>query len=118
MSDAIYMLYERVHQSICISPQMLLLLTYRSLCCRIPVGPDEHYSILFSLTMFPRQNADYIVANDVTRIDSGFGTDTNTVVVIGKENYINHFDNMTKKELATKLFETLLDHEEDVQHVR
>jgi phosphopantothenoylcysteine decarboxylase / phosphopantothenate---cysteine ligase len=65
-----------------------------------------------------KKNADYIVANDVTRIDSGFGTDTNTVVVIGKENYINHFDNMTKKELATKLFETILDHEVDVQHVR
>lgn len=65
-----------------------------------------------------KKNADYIVANDVTRVDSGFGTDTNTVVVIGKENYIHHFDNMTKKELATQLFKTILTHEEDVQHVR
>ena len=65
-----------------------------------------------------KKNADYIVANDVTRVDSGFGTDTNTVVVIGKENYIQHFDNMTKKELATQLFKTILAHEEDVQHVR
>ena len=65
-----------------------------------------------------KKNADYIVANDVTRVDSGFGTDTNTVVVIGKENFIQHFDNMTKKELATQLFKTILAHEEDVQHVR
>lgn len=65
-----------------------------------------------------KKNADYIVANDVTREDSGFGTDTNTVVVIGKENYSKHFENMTKKELATKLFETIMEREKDVQHVR
>ncbi|HSO57976.1 MAG TPA: bifunctional phosphopantothenoylcysteine decarboxylase/phosphopantothenate--cysteine ligase CoaBC [Paenisporosarcina sp.] len=65
-----------------------------------------------------KKNADYIVANDVTREDSGFGTDTNTVVVIGKENYIQHFENMTKKALATQLFKTILAHEKDIQHVR
>ena len=65
-----------------------------------------------------KKNADYIVANDVTREDSGFGTDTNTVVVIGKENYSKQFENMTKKELATKLFETIMERELDVQHVR
>lgn len=65
-----------------------------------------------------KKNADYIIANDVTRADSGFGTDTNTVVVIGKENYRKHFDNMTKKELATQLFKTILAHEKELQHVR
>ena len=65
-----------------------------------------------------KKNADYIVANDVTREDSGFGKDTNTVVVIGKENYSKQFENMTKKELATKLFETIMNREKDVQHVR
>ncbi|MFC6038277.1 bifunctional phosphopantothenoylcysteine decarboxylase/phosphopantothenate--cysteine ligase CoaBC [Paenisporosarcina macmurdoensis] len=65
-----------------------------------------------------KKNADYIIANDVTRADSGFGTDTNTVVVIGKENYMKHFDNMTKKELAIQLFQTILAHEKELQHVR
>ncbi|MDX1807830.1 MAG: bifunctional phosphopantothenoylcysteine decarboxylase/phosphopantothenate--cysteine ligase CoaBC [Paenisporosarcina sp.] len=65
-----------------------------------------------------KKNADYIIANDVTRADSGFGTDTNTVVVIGKENYRKHFDNMTKKELAIQLFQTILAHEKELQHVR
>lgn len=65
-----------------------------------------------------KKNADYIVANDVTRADSGFGTDTNTVVLIGKENYVQYFDNMTKKQLAIQLFETILAHEKEVQHVR
>ena len=65
-----------------------------------------------------KKNADYIVANDVTREDSGFGTDTNTVVLIGKDNFEHHFDNMSKKQLATKLFETILAHEKDLQYVR
>jgi len=65
-----------------------------------------------------KKNADYIVANDVTREDSGFGTDTNTVVLIGNDNFEHHFDNMSKKQLATKLFETILAHEEDLQYVR
>ncbi|WP_017380810.1 bifunctional phosphopantothenoylcysteine decarboxylase/phosphopantothenate--cysteine ligase CoaBC [Paenisporosarcina sp. TG-14] len=65
-----------------------------------------------------KKNADYIVANDVTQADSGFGTDTNTVVLIGKENYVQYFDNMTKKQLAIQLFETILSHEKEVQHVR
>jgi len=65
-----------------------------------------------------KKNADYIVANDVTQSNSGFGTDTNTVTLIGKENYIQRFDNMTKKELAVRLFETILTHEKSKQHVR
>ncbi|WP_019416031.1 bifunctional phosphopantothenoylcysteine decarboxylase/phosphopantothenate--cysteine ligase CoaBC [Paenisporosarcina sp. TG20] len=65
-----------------------------------------------------KKNADYIIANDVTQADSGFGTDKNTVTVIGKENYVQHFDNMTKKELALKLFETILAHQQELQHVR
>ncbi len=65
-----------------------------------------------------KKNADYIVANDVTKTDSGFGTDTNTVTLFGKENYLQHFDNMSKKELAIQLFETILSHEKSLQHVR
>lgn len=65
-----------------------------------------------------KKNADYIVANDVTKEDSGFGIDTNTVVLIGKENYVQHFDNMTKKQLANKLFETVLAREKDLHYVR
>jgi len=65
-----------------------------------------------------KKNADYIVANDVTKADSGFGTDTNTVMLIGKENYVQHFENMPKKELAIQLFETILSHEKSLRHVR
>jgi len=65
-----------------------------------------------------KKNADYIVANDVTQPDSGFGTDTNTVVVIGKNEYERHFSNMSKKSLALELLETILENEKSKLHVR
>ncbi len=65
-----------------------------------------------------RKNADYIVANDVTQSDSGFGTDTNTVLLIGKNEFQKPFDNMPKKELATKLLLTILENEKGMNHVR
>lgn len=65
-----------------------------------------------------KKNADYIVANDVTQPDSGFGTDTNTVVVIGKDEYERHFSNMSKKSLALELLETILENEKSKLHVR
>lgn len=65
-----------------------------------------------------RKNADYIVANDVTQPDSGFGTDTNTVVVIGQNEYEKHFSNMSKKELAVELLKTIVENEKSKIHVR
>ena len=65
-----------------------------------------------------RKNADYIVANDVTQSDSGFGQDTNTVLLIGKNEFQKPFANMSKKELAIKLLLTILQHETEMNHVR
>lgn len=65
-----------------------------------------------------KKNADYIVANDVTEPGSGFGTDTNTVVLIGKNEYERHFVNMSKKELAIELLQTILVNEKSPNHVR
>lgn len=65
-----------------------------------------------------KKNADYIVANDVTEPGSGFGTDTNTVVLIGKNEYERHFVNMSKKELAIELLQTILVNEKSSNHVR
>lgn len=65
-----------------------------------------------------KKSADYIVANDVTQPDSGFGTDTNTVVVIGKNEYERHFSNMSKKSLALELLKTILENEKSKLHVR
>lgn len=65
-----------------------------------------------------KKNADYIIANDVTQPGSGFGTDTNTVVLIGKNDFEYHFSNMNKKELAIELLQTILVNEKRPNHVR
>lgn len=55
-----------------------------------------------------RKNADYIVANDVTEVGAGFNADTNTVTLIGHDDYRARFEHMPKTELAKRLFETIL----------
>lgn len=55
-----------------------------------------------------RKNADYIVANDVTEVGAGFNADTNTVTLIGHDDYRARFEHMPKIELAKRLFETIL----------
>ncbi|WP_144509302.1 bifunctional phosphopantothenoylcysteine decarboxylase/phosphopantothenate--cysteine ligase CoaBC [Bacillus sp. FJAT-22090] len=55
-----------------------------------------------------KKNADYIVANDVTETGSGFGTETNSVTLVGRNNVEMHFPHLPKKELALQLFETIM----------
>lgn len=63
---------------------------------------------LYAQGKLERKNADYIVANDVTEVGAGFNADTNTVTLIGHEHYRARFEHMPKKELAKRLFETIL----------
>ncbi|HWI49570.1 MAG TPA: bifunctional phosphopantothenoylcysteine decarboxylase/phosphopantothenate--cysteine ligase CoaBC [Rummeliibacillus sp.] len=58
-----------------------------------------------------KKNADYIVANDVSKSDRGFGTDTNTVTLVGKEDFQQAFVHLPKEELAFELFTTILKRE-------
>lgn len=58
-----------------------------------------------------KKNADYIVANDVTEEGSGFGTDTNSVILIGHD-YKQKFAQLPKKELALRLLETIAERED------
>ncbi|MFJ7970747.1 bifunctional phosphopantothenoylcysteine decarboxylase/phosphopantothenate--cysteine ligase CoaBC [Psychrobacillus sp. NPDC096389] len=55
-----------------------------------------------------KKNADYIIANDVTEAGSGFGTDTNSVTLVGKNDMEIHFDHLPKKELALQLLQTIM----------
>ncbi|WP_391208564.1 bifunctional phosphopantothenoylcysteine decarboxylase/phosphopantothenate--cysteine ligase CoaBC [Psychrobacillus sp. L4] len=55
-----------------------------------------------------KKNADYIVANDVTEEGSGFGTETNSVTLVGKHDVEMHFAHLPKKELARQLLQTIL----------
>lgn len=61
-----------------------------------------------------KKNADYIIANDVTEAGSGFGTDTNSVVLVGKHDMEMHFPQLNKQELAHQLLQTIIKLEKDV----
>ena len=52
-----------------------------------------------------KKNLDYIVANDITSKETGFGSDKNKVFVISKDNSIDEFDVMSKREVASNLFD-------------
>ena len=60
-----------------------------------------------------KKNADYIIANDVTEEGSGFGTETNAVTLVGKNDIDIHFPQTSKKELALQLFRMIIELEKD-----
>ena len=51
-----------------------------------------------------RKNLDYIVANDITVKDIGFGTEDNKVTILSKDNSPIAMDKMPKKQVARELF--------------
>lgn len=52
-----------------------------------------------------KTNLDLIVANDVTKEGSGFGTDTNEVTIINKKGGSEHLPLMSKREVADKILD-------------
>jgi phosphopantothenoylcysteine decarboxylase/phosphopantothenate--cysteine ligase len=48
---------------------------------------------------------DMIVANDITAADSGFGVDTNKVIIIDKKGKVEKLPLMTKREVADKILD-------------
>lgn len=55
------------------------------------------------------KNLDFIVANDITCSDTGFGTDDNKVIIISKDNEKLELDKMSKKEVASNIFDMILE---------
>ena len=53
------------------------------------------------------KNLDLIVANDVTALDSGFGTDTNRVVILDREGNADHLPLLSKQEVAHKILDRI-----------
>lgn len=58
-----------------------------------------------------KKNADYIVANDVSQTDRGFGTDKNTVTLVGHGDYVKSFPSLQKEALAKQLLLHILERE-------
>ncbi len=54
------------------------------------------------------KNLDYIVANNITEADAGFGTDTNRVTIIKRDGATVSLDNMSKRLVGYELFNMIL----------
>ncbi|MBW2029048.1 MAG: bifunctional phosphopantothenoylcysteine decarboxylase/phosphopantothenate--cysteine ligase CoaBC [Deltaproteobacteria bacterium] len=54
-----------------------------------------------------RKNLDMIVANDVSRSDAGFETDTNRVKILHREGHIEDLPLMTKEEVAEQVLDRI-----------
>lgn len=54
------------------------------------------------------KNLDYIVANNITEKDAGFGTDTNRVTIIKRDGSSKSLDNMSKRLVGHELFNMIL----------
>jgi phosphopantothenoylcysteine decarboxylase/phosphopantothenate--cysteine ligase len=58
---------------------------------------------------FEAKKLDMIVANDITKEDAGFGTDTNSVVIIDKSGNIDEIGLCPKDQIAKIICEKLVD---------
>jgi phosphopantothenoylcysteine decarboxylase/phosphopantothenate--cysteine ligase len=55
-----------------------------------------------------RKRLDLIVANDISRTDSGFGTDTNAVVILGRSGGRRELPLLPKREVADRILDEAL----------
>ena len=53
------------------------------------------------------KNLDFIVLNSLNDAGTGFGYDTNKILIISKDNCISEFDLKLKSEAATDIFDAI-----------
>ena len=76
----------------------------------LPVGTDSFICQAFAEALRKKlesKNADMIVANSLRTQGAGFGTDTNVVTLITKEN-VKELPLMTKEEVAYRLLSEII----------
>ena len=66
-----------------------------------------------ALLKLKSKNLDYIIGNDITREDSGFGTETNKVIIVKRDGSIIDLPLLTKYEVAEYIFDLIKQHFED-----
>lgn len=55
------------------------------------------------------KNLDFIVANDITSKETGFGSDNNKVFIISKNGKIDELETMSKRDVARSIFDNILE---------
>lgn len=63
--------------------------------------------IAYAKAKLESKNLDMIVANDVSRKDSGFNVDTNTISVITRDGEVKNFESMSKTDASYSIFEEI-----------
>lgn len=63
-----------------------------------------------ALSKLKSKNLDYIVANDITREDSGFGVDTNKVIIIERNGNTIDLPLMSKYDVSEYIFDLIKSH--------
>lgn len=56
-----------------------------------------------------KKGCDYLIANDISRKDIGFGSDENEIYIIDKDHKIQHFDKTSKTNVAKNILEYILE---------
>lgn len=59
-------------------------------------------------TKLKKKNLDYIIANDITGSDTGFGSDYNRINIISNDGKVIALDKMSKREAAREIFNTIM----------
>lgn len=61
-----------------------------------------------------RKNADFIVLNSMQDAGAGFGTDTNKVTILSRENAPKNYDLKSKQEVAKDICQLIVDHQQSL----
>lgn len=77
---------------------------------------ETNDAIEYGMKKLANKNLDYIIVNDVTDPDGGFGNDTNVVTLLSRKGKTYPFEAMHKKELAKVLLTTIMELESDVSN--
>ena len=79
---------------------------------------ETEHVIDYGMSKLKSKNLDFIIVNDVTNPDAGFGKETNVVTLLSKNGTNQPYPVMPKKELATVLLKAILDEERARIHDR
>ena len=82
----------------------------------IGFAAETNDAVAYGQSKLDSKNLDYIIVNDVTDPDGGFGSDTNVVTLLTKTGKTFPFEAMLKSQLAAALLEKIIEEERTTVH--
>lgn len=89
------------------NPDILKELGQKKKAGQILVGfaAETQHLLENAKTKLEKKNLDFIVANDVTKPNAGFNTETNLIKILSRDGSIEEFPLMKKRDLAAKILD-------------